>query len=103
MVVAGKNKMGNLNFLQEIPKDQYRTVKLSKTITATGYKSRRFEYSGDLINGECCINPEGVSLIIRTNDVLSANFELTIDNRTALLKLKEAINFALEIEEDAPS
>ena len=83
--------------LRIIPEDEYKKVELGKNIEATGYKSSTYEY-----NFEKCpegkLNYDQIKLIIKTKNTEDSfqSFQLEIQSRDALLKLKEVIDFALE-------
>ena len=68
-----------------IPENKLKGVAVGDGVNATGYKSFRFNDD----------NNEGASLVFT-----SGNFKLDIRERKNLLKLKEALDFALEIEEE---
>ena len=85
--------------IRRIPKDKYKRVKIGKNIEAVGYKSETYDYNGEDGFNSPKLNNEAVSLVIRTNYDVS-DFEFRIRDRKNLLKLKEAIDFALEIKEE---
>jgi len=78
-----------------VPKDKYKRVKIDEAVEATGYKSLSYDHDFSKGNIRGTVNNELCHLSIR-----SGSFELNIRNRTALLKLKEALDFALEIVEE---
>jgi hypothetical protein len=84
--------------LSEIPKDKYKSVKIGKQVEVTGYKSGTYEYP-DGFNKPSKLNNELVSLTIATGYDSSSDFKFRIHGRKDLLKLKEAIDFALEIDD----
>ena len=83
----GKNKMQ-----YEIPKDKYKKVKIDKSISAIGFRSTSYDFQDKLIS-------DNIQLTIQT-DTHDASFKFNIYGRDKVLKLKEAIEFALEIDEE---
>jgi len=81
--------------LQTIPKDKYKTVKIGKQVEVTGYKSTTHDYP-EGFDSPSKLNNELVSLTIETGYDRSSDFKFRIHGREDLLKLKEAIDFALE-------
>ena len=84
--------------LMTIPPDKYHGVKIGN-IRVTGYKSLRMPILNEkfeLISDD----DEGASLSISTEGFQGCSFKCTFDNRTALLQLKEALDFALAKEDD---
>lgn len=86
-----------------LSEDKYKRVKITEGIVATGYKSMRIGYTSMRMTDNKKVRDEGGSLTIATNlHGFDADFSLTINDRTALLKLKEAIEFAIGTDgEDA--
>ena len=87
--------------IQIIPKDKLKRIGISKEVEVTGYKSRTYDYSEGL-NFKPKIDHDHISLIFKTISSGStfSDFSLNISGRDAILKLKEAIDFALEIDEE---
>ena len=83
--------------LSEIPKDKYKSVKIGKQVEITGYKSETYDYPDGFDNP--VLNNDQVSLTIETGYDRSSDFKFRIHGREDLLKLKEAIDFALEIDD----
>jgi hypothetical protein len=83
--------------LRTIPKDKYKSVKIGKQVEVTGFKSETYEYP-DGFNKPSVLNNDLVSLTINTNYDAS-EFRFRINGREDLLKLKEAIDFALEVND----
>lgn len=83
--------------LSVIPKDKYKSVKIGKQVEVTGYKSITYEYPEGW-NSPAILNNEQVSLTIETGYDRSSDFRFCIHGREDLLKLKEAIDFALEVD-----
>lgn len=84
--------------IHTIPENKYKTVKIGKLVEATGFKSETHEHP-DGFNKPSKLNNDMVSLSIKTNYDKSADFKFRIHGRKDLLKLKEAIDFALEIDD----
>lgn len=84
--------------LSEIPKDKYKKVKIGKQVEVTGYKSESYDYTNGH-NEPPILNNELVSLTIATGYDSSSDFKFRIHGREDLLKLKKAIDFALEIDD----
>ena len=83
---------------QKIPKDKYKRVKIDDDIDVTGYKSMSYDYDFEKYpTGK--IDYNRVNFVIETKGYRSS-FTLSINGRDSLLKLKEALEFALEIEEE---
>ncbi len=83
--------------IRTIPKNKYKLVDIGKNIAATGFKSECYEYPESL--NKPVLNNDQISLSIRSGYDTS-DFKFTISGRKNLEKLKEAIDFALEIKED---
>ena len=83
--------------LRTIPKNKYKAVKIGKNVTVTGFKSEIYEYPNGL-DAPSVLNEEHVHLKIITN-CDSSEFKLRINGRKNLLKLKNALDFALETED----
>ncbi len=81
--------------LSEIPKDKYKRVKIGKQVEVTGYKSESYDYTNGF-NKPAILNNNEVSLVIETGYDRSSDFKFRIHGREDLLKLKEALDFALE-------
>ena len=86
--------------IRKVPEDKYKNVKIDENIEATGYKSLSYSYDFSSSNTHGTINNEQCHLSIKTGYGEGGEFRLEIRNRTALLKLKEALDFALEIDEE---
>ncbi len=84
--------------LSEIPKDKYKKVKIGKQVEATGYKSEAYDYVNGL-NEPPILDNDQVDLVIETGYDRSSDFKFRVHGREDLLKLKEAIDFALEIDD----
>ena len=83
---------------QTIPEDKYKRMKIGKNVEATGYKSLIYDYSEGFDSPK--INNDLIHLSIKNSQFGSSLFELDVRGRDSLLKLKEAIDFALEIEDE---
>ena len=83
--------------LRTIPKDKYKSVKIGKQVDVTGFKSETYEYPDGFDNP--VLNNDRVSLTINTNHDKASQFKFHISGREDLLKLKEAVDFALEVDE----
>lgn len=83
--------------IQKIPKDKYKSVEIGENITATGYKSLIYDYSDGFNNPK--LNDNEISLSIVTNSA-GPDFKFTIQGRRNLEKLKESVDFALEIDKE---
>lgn len=92
-----------------IPNDQYKRFELKDMLdvpaeaqlTVTGYKSRTPQLIPDKKNKKCMIadhtikDPDGAEICL-----CQGQFKLTITGVKNLTKLKEAIEFALEMDEN---
>ena len=83
--------------LQTTPKNKYKSVNIGENVSITGYKSTTCDYSEGLHHAK--LNNNQVSLQIRTNHDAS-DFKFEVNGRENLEKLKEIVDFALEIKED---
>lgn len=83
----------------KIPEDRLKRITVGDHITITGYKSNIYDYSNGHLKGK--VDPEGAHLTIKTGSWVGPKFEVRLVNRTQLLALKEAVDFALEEETDA--
>ena len=83
--------------LRTIPKDKYKSVKIGEQVEVTGFKSETYDYPNGF--DKPVLNNEQVSLSINTNYDKASQFKFHISGREDLLKLKEAVDFALEIDD----
>jgi hypothetical protein len=80
--------------LENTLENRYKRVALENNVEVSGYKSRSYFYSeGEFEDGK--LNNDIISLIIK-----DSSFKLEVNGRENLLKLKEALDFALEIDDD---
>lgn len=84
--------------LQTIPEDKYKRVKIDENMEVTGFKSLSYFHDFSSGNVRGTVNNEQCHLSIKTEYGEGGSFELNLRNRTALLKLQEALDFALEID-----
>ena len=90
--------MNEVNYVRRMPKDKWKRVEINKNITVMGLKSMSYDYDlekyplGKLNNNE-------INLSIKTKE-MGSSFNLEIHGRENILKLKEAVDFALEIDKE---
>jgi hypothetical protein len=90
--------MSDVKVVQTIPEDAYKRVKIGDSVEITGFKSRCYSYP-DGLNNAPVLNTDQIDLTIKVQDEASS-FKFDIRGRENLLKLKEALEFALEIEKE---
>ncbi len=86
---------------QRIPEDKYKSERIGEHVIATGYKSTALTSVFKDGEPQEQVDLNYSSLSIKTDAWTGATFELHIRGRKNLLQLREIIDFALEVEEDA--
>jgi len=89
--------------IRTIPEDKYKSVIVDKCIDITGFKSERYTWPNGH-NSPSVLDTDAVHLNITSGGKFSSGnspeFKFVIRGRENLLKLKEAVDFALEIDEE---
>ena len=78
--------------IRRYPEDRYKRVEIGDKVSATGYKSESYHCNDGFDNPKP--DNEQIELIIE-----ASSFKLSVRGRKKILKLKEVVDFALEIDE----
>jgi hypothetical protein len=93
--------MTKCNYVKRMPENKYKRIELSEDMEVTGYKSMTCDYDPEKCpQGK--LNNDKISLSIKTigKEPSFSSFSLDIEGRELLLKLREVIDFALEIDKE---
>jgi len=85
--------------LRVIPKHMYKDVEIGD-VRVCGYKSEVMDYSDGLNNPKSDHRHVSLSITTSSGSAYCADFKFTVYGRENLEKMKEAIDFALEIIEE---